>query len=85
MGKTHTLARPEVATVVNQLASISLGQSIPYATVSSAGTKAKQSPGSLRPERSPGTMRAATYTWRTRPTTGCLPRMAARWCRWIWR
>jgi type IV pilus assembly protein PilQ len=38
-GKTRTLARPEVVTVENGKASISLGEEIPYATVSSAGTQ----------------------------------------------
>ncbi len=38
-GKTRTLARPEVVTVENSKATISLGEEIPYATVSSAGTQ----------------------------------------------
>jgi type IV pilus assembly protein PilQ len=38
-GKTRTLARPEIVTVENSRASISLGEEIPYATVSSAGTQ----------------------------------------------
>ncbi|HEV2055174.1 MAG TPA: AMIN domain-containing protein [Methylomirabilota bacterium] len=38
-GKTRTLARPEIVTVENSKASISLGEEIPYATVSSAGTQ----------------------------------------------
>jgi type IV pilus assembly protein PilQ len=38
-GKTRTLARPEVVTVENAKATISLGEEIPYATVSSAGTQ----------------------------------------------
>src|SRR6185369_2743923 len=38
LSKTRTLARPEVVTVENGTASISLGEEIPYATVSSAGT-----------------------------------------------
>src|SRR3990172_1062090 len=38
-GKTRTLARPEVITVENNKATISLGEEIPYATVSSAGTQ----------------------------------------------
>jgi type IV pilus assembly protein PilQ len=37
--KTRTLARPEIVTVENATASISLGEEIPYATVSSAGTQ----------------------------------------------
>ncbi len=38
-GKTRTLARPEIVTVENAKAAISLGEEIPYATVSSAGTQ----------------------------------------------
>jgi len=38
-GKTRTLARPEIVTVENNKASIALGEEIPYATVSSAGTQ----------------------------------------------
>jgi len=38
-GKARTLARPEVVTVENSKATISLGEEIPYATVSSAGTQ----------------------------------------------
>jgi type IV pilus assembly protein PilQ len=38
-GKTRTLARPEIVTVENNRAEISLGEEIPYATVSSAGTQ----------------------------------------------
>jgi type IV pilus secretin PilQ/predicted competence protein len=39
IGKTRTLARPEIVTVENNKAEISLGEEIPYATVSSAGTQ----------------------------------------------
>jgi len=39
LSKTRTLARPEIVTVENGVASISLGEEIPYATVSSAGTQ----------------------------------------------
>ena len=35
-GKTRTLARPEIVTVENNKAAVSLGEEIPYATVSSA-------------------------------------------------
>src|SRR6266481_228184 len=38
-GKARTLARPEIVTVENSKATISLGEEIPYATVSSAGTQ----------------------------------------------
>lgn len=37
--KTKTLAHPEIVTVENKPAQISLGEEIPYATVSSAGTQ----------------------------------------------
>ena len=37
LGKSRTLARPEIVTVENNKAEISLGEEIPYATVSSAG------------------------------------------------
>jgi type IV pilus assembly protein PilQ len=39
LSKTRTLARPEIVTVENGVATISLGEEIPYATVSSAGTQ----------------------------------------------
>jgi type IV pilus assembly protein PilQ len=39
MQKTRTLARPEIVTVENKPAQMSLGEEIPYATVSSAGTQ----------------------------------------------
>jgi len=38
-GKTYTLARPDIVTLENRRAKISLGEEIPYATVSSAGTQ----------------------------------------------
>jgi type IV pilus assembly protein PilQ len=38
-GKTRTLARPEIVTVENAKAEVSLGEEVPYATVSSAGTQ----------------------------------------------
>ncbi len=38
-GKTRTLARPEIVTVENNEATMSLGEEIPYATISSAGTQ----------------------------------------------
>ena len=56
MGKTHTIARPEVVTVVNHLASISLGQAIPYATVSSAGTQIQFKDATLRLDVVPTTI-----------------------------
>ena len=39
LSKTRTLARPEIVTVENGVATISLGEEIPYATVSAAGTQ----------------------------------------------
>jgi type IV pilus assembly protein PilQ len=56
LGKTHTLARPEVVTVVNHLASISLGQQIPYATISSAGTQIQFKDATLRLDVIPTTI-----------------------------
>ena len=47
-GKTRTLARPEIITIENTVASISLGEEIPYATVSSAGTQIQFKEASLR-------------------------------------
>lgn len=38
-GKTQTLARPDIVTLENNMARISLGEEIPFATVSSAGTQ----------------------------------------------
>jgi type II secretory pathway component HofQ len=38
-GKTFTLARPDIVTIENREARISLGEEIPFATVSSAGTQ----------------------------------------------
>src|SRR5262249_31212578 len=38
-GKTFSLARPDVVTLENNIARIALGEEIPYATVSSAGTQ----------------------------------------------
>jgi type IV pilus secretin PilQ/predicted competence protein len=38
-GKTLTLARPDIVTLENKQAKISLGEKIPYQTVSSAGTQ----------------------------------------------
>jgi type IV pilus assembly protein PilQ len=39
LGKTFTLARPDIVTLENREARISLGEEIPFATVSSAGTQ----------------------------------------------
>src|SRR5262249_56373838 len=53
MGKTHTLARPEIVTVENNKATISLGEEIPYATISSAGTQIQFKDALLRLEVAP--------------------------------
>jgi len=47
-GKARTLARPEIVMVENTIGSISLGEEIPYATVSSAGTQIQFKEASLR-------------------------------------
>ncbi|HXJ84241.1 MAG TPA: secretin and TonB N-terminal domain-containing protein [Candidatus Methylomirabilis sp.] len=57
MGKTHTLARPEVVTVENNKATIALGQEIPYATVSSAGTQIQFKEALLKLEVTPTVIR----------------------------
>ncbi|HMF10137.1 MAG TPA: hypothetical protein VKJ00_13435, partial [Thermoanaerobaculia bacterium] len=57
MGKTHTLARPEIVTVENNKATISLGEEIPYATISSAGTQIQFKDALLRLEVTPTVIR----------------------------
>lgn len=52
-GKTRTLARPEIVTVENNKAAISLGEEIPYATVSSAGTQIQFKEAVLKLEVTP--------------------------------
>jgi type IV pilus assembly protein PilQ len=52
-GKTRTLARPEVVTVENAKAIMSLGEEIPYATVSSAGTQVQFKEALLKLEVTP--------------------------------
>jgi len=56
-GKTRTLARPEVVTVENSKASIALGEEIPYATVSSAGTQVQFKEAVLKLEVLPTVLR----------------------------
>ncbi|MBI4271614.1 MAG: AMIN domain-containing protein [Candidatus Rokubacteria bacterium] len=56
-GKTRTLARPEVVTVENNKAMISLGEEIPYATVSSAGTQIQFKEALLKLEVTPTVVR----------------------------
>ncbi len=56
-GKTRTLARPEIVTVENNKASVSLGEEIPYATVSSAGTQIQFKEAVLKLEVTPTVLR----------------------------
>jgi len=51
--KTTSLAKPEVVTVENSKAAISLGSEIPYATVSSAGTQVQFKEALLKLEVTP--------------------------------
>jgi type IV pilus assembly protein PilQ len=57
MNKTHTLARPEIVTLENNKATISLGEEIPYATISSAGTQIQFKDALLRLEVTPSVIR----------------------------
>ena len=61
-GKTRTLARPEIVTVENGTASISLGEEIPYATVSSAGTQVQFKEAALRLDVIPTVIREGDIT-----------------------
>jgi len=56
-GKTRTLARPEIVTVENNRATMSLGEEIPYATVSSAGTQIQFKEALLKLEVTPTVIR----------------------------
>jgi type IV pilus assembly protein PilQ len=56
-GKTRTLARPEIVTVENNKAVMSLGEEIPYATVSSAGTSIQFKEALLKLEVTPTVIR----------------------------
>ena len=60
-GKTRTLARPEVITVENNKATISLGEEIPYATVSSAGTQIQFKEALLKLEVVPTVVRESDH------------------------
>ena len=62
LSKTRTLARPEVVTVENGTASISLGEEIPYATVSSAGTSIQFKEAVLRLDVIPTVIREGDVT-----------------------
>jgi type IV pilus assembly protein PilQ len=55
--KTRTLARPEIVTVENNKAIMSLGEEIPYATVSAAGTQIQFKEAVLRLEVTPTVIR----------------------------
>jgi type IV pilus assembly protein PilQ len=59
-GKTRTLARPEIVTVENNKAEISLGEEIPYATVSSAGTQIQFKEALLKLQTTPTVIRVRT-------------------------
>jgi type IV pilus assembly protein PilQ len=60
-GKTRTLARPEVVTVENNKALMSLGEEIPYATISSAGTQIQFKEALLKLEVTPTVIREAGF------------------------
>lgn len=61
-GKTRTLARPEIVTVENNKASMSLGEEIPFATISSAGTQIQFKEALLRLEVTPTVIREGDVT-----------------------
>jgi type IV pilus assembly protein PilQ len=56
-GKTRTLARPEIVTVENNKAAMSLGEEIPFATISSAGTQIQFKEALLKLEVTPTVIR----------------------------
>ena len=55
--KTKTLARPEIVTVENKAAQMSIGEEIPYSTVSSAGTQVQFKEAVLKLEVTPTVIR----------------------------
>jgi type IV pilus assembly protein PilQ len=57
LGKTRTLAHPEIVTVENNKAVFTLGEEIPYATVSSAGTQVQFKEAVLKLEVTPTVIR----------------------------
>jgi len=61
-GKTRTLARPEIVTVENNKATMSLGEEIPYATISSAGTQIQFKEALLKLEVTPTVIRENEVT-----------------------
>ena len=62
MNKTTSLAKPEIVTVENAKASITLGSEIPYATVSSAGTQIQFKEALLKLEVTPTVIREGDIT-----------------------
>jgi type IV pilus assembly protein PilQ len=60
--KLTTLAKPEIVTVENNKATISLGSEIPYATVSSAGTQIQFKEAVLKLEVTPTVIREGDVT-----------------------
>ncbi len=60
--KTKNLARPEIVTIENKAAQMSLGEEIPYATVSSAGTQIQFKEAVLRLEVTPTVIREGDVT-----------------------
>jgi type IV pilus secretin PilQ/predicted competence protein len=61
-GKTRTLARPEIVTVENNKAVMSLGEEIPYATISSAGTQIQFKEALLKLEVTPTVIKEGDLT-----------------------
>ncbi|MGH7392709.1 MAG: secretin N-terminal domain-containing protein, partial [Candidatus Rokuibacteriota bacterium] len=61
-GKSRTLARPEIVTVENNKAVMSLGEEIPYATISSAGTQIQFKEALLKLEVTPTVIREGDAT-----------------------
>jgi type II secretory pathway component HofQ len=56
-GKTRTLARPEIVTVENNRALMSLGEEVPFSTVSAAGTQIQFKEALLKLEVTPTVVR----------------------------
>ncbi|MFQ5899097.1 MAG: AMIN domain-containing protein [Candidatus Methylomirabilia bacterium] len=61
-GKTKTLSRPEVVTVENSAAVMELGEEIPFATISSAGTKIEFKEALLKLEVTPTVIQEGNIT-----------------------
>jgi type IV pilus assembly protein PilQ len=62
LGKTKTLAQPQIVTVENAKATMSLGEEIPYATVSSAGTQIQFKEALLKLEVTPSVIQEGSVT-----------------------